>query len=258
MSKIRVGVQVHQNHTTYESYAKAISTIDQIGVDTIWNWDHFFPMYGEENGHHFEGWTLLTAMAMLTKQAEIGCLVLCNSYRNPAMLSQMAKTLDHISGGRLILGLGSGWFEKDYTEYDFEFGTALSRLQDLDKSLPIIKHRWEIDLPKPMRNPIPILIGGSGEKVTLRITAQYADMWNSFGPAETYKHKNGVLNNWCEKLGRDPNEIERTIMVGRDNLDQLDDFVEAGATHVMISVNDEPWQFDAVEKLVKWRDSVNG
>ena len=256
MTKFRVGIQVHQNHTTYESYAEAIKRLDQMGVDTIWNWDHFFPMYGEENGDHFEGWTLLTAIAMLTERAEIGCLVLCNSYRNPAMLSQMAKTLDHISGGRLILGLGSGWFEKDYTEYGYEFGTALGRLNALGESLPIIKERWTKDNPKPLRNPIPILIGGSGEKVTLRLVAQHADMWNSFGPAETYKHKNNVLNEWCDKMERNPDEIERTIMVGRENVDSLDEFAEAGATHMMISIAD-PWQMDAVEKLIAWRDAAN-
>lgn len=258
MTQIRVGVQVHPQHTTYESYAQAIQRIDEMGVDTIWNWDHFFPLSGEENGDHFEGWTMLTATAMLTKKAEIGCLVLCNSYRNPAMLSQMAKTLDHISGGRLILGLGSGWFEKDYTEYGFEFGTALGRLHALGDALPIIKQRWKMDNPKPMRNPIPILIGGGGEKVTLKLTAQHADLWNGFGPPETYKHKCQVLDKWCAEVGRNPADIERTVMAGRDNLDKLDEFVEAGASHVMISIDDDPWQFDAVEQLIKWRDSVNG
>lgn len=257
MRQIRIGVQVHPQHTTYQSYAQAVQRIDDMGVDTIWNWDHFFPLSGEENGNHFEGWTLLTAMAMLTKHAEIGCLVLCNSYRNPAMLSQMAKTLDHICGGRLILGLGSGWFEKDYTEYGFEFGTALGRLQALGDALPIIKQRWQMDNPKPIRNPIPILIGGGGEKVTLKLTAQHADLWNGFGPPETYKHKCQVLDKWCAEVGRNPTDIERTVMAGRDSLDKLDEFVDAGATHIMISINDAPWQFDAVEQLIKWRDTVN-
>ncbi len=256
MKPIRVGVQIHPCHTNYESYAAAVKKVEQMGVDTIWNWDHFFPLYGPENGNHLEGWTLLTAMAMLTTKAEIGCLVLCNSYRNPALLSQMAKTLDHISGGRLILGLGAGWYERDYTTYGYEFGTAPDRLRALGKALPLIKERWELDNPKPVRNPIPILIGGGGEKVTLKLTAQHADLWNSFGPPETYKHKCQVLDNWCEKIGRDPAEIERTVLVGRESVDQLHEFVEAGASHIMISISDDPWQFDAVEKLVQWRDSV--
>ena len=256
MTKFRVGVQLFPQHTTYESFADAAVTLDGMGIDTLWNWDHFFPLRGGDVGPHFEGWTTLTAMAMLTKNVEVGCLVLCNSYRNPAHLSQMAKTLDHMSGGRLILGLGAGWFEKDYVEYGYEFGTAPERLRALGKALPIILERWEKDLPPPVRNPIPILIGGSGEKVTLKLTAQYADIWNSFGPAEVYKHKNAVLDDWCEKIGRNPAEIERSILFSIDELDQLDDFAKAGATHFVVGTGD-PWSYDAVEQLIAWRDKCN-
>ena len=123
-----------------------------------------------------------------TCKLAIGCLVTCNTYRNAALLSDMAKTVDHISNGRLILGIGAGWFERDYEEFGYDFGTAGGRLVDLERSLEIIRHRWEIDVPSPVRNPIPILVGGGGEKKTLRIAARYANMTHTFGDPETLVH----------------------------------------------------------------------
>lgn len=255
---LRVGVQLHPQHTSYQDYAEAVKRAEEIGVDTIFNWDHFFPLYGDPQGNHFEGWTLLTAMATLTTHAKIGCLVTCNTYRNPALLADMAKTLDHISNGRLILGLGAGWFERDYKEYGYDFGTAGSRLAALEESLPIILHRWEVDVPKPVHGKVPILIGGGGEKKTLRITAKYADMWHGFGDAETLSHKMEVLDNWCKEVGRDPQEIERTAATQADDTDEKrDDLVKAGVTHLILGIG-APWNFEAVEKLVRWRDTRLG
>lgn len=253
MPPIRVGVQMKPQHTSYADFADAVKRVEDLGVDTIWNWDHFFPLSGERDGLHFEGWTLLTAMAMLTSRAEVGCLVTCNSYRNPNLLADMARTVDHISNGRLILGIGAGWFERDYDEYGYEFGTAPDRLRDLRRSLPIIRERWRKLNPPPTRD-IPILIGGGGEKVTLKLTAQYADMWNGFGPVDKFRHKNEVLDNWCDELGRDRKAVERTVMVDDDELDQLDTYVKAGADHILVGLN-APWDLTSVRRLVEWRNA---
>ncbi len=254
---VRVGVQLHPQHTSYQSFVEAVRHIEELGVDTIWDWDHFFPLYGDPSGPHFEGWTLLTAMATLTRRAEVGTLVTCNAYRNPALLSNMAKTVDHMSNGRLILGIGAGWFERDYREYGYEFGTPATRLAALGQSLEIIKHRWEVDIPKPLRK-IPILIGGGGEKVTLKLTAKYADMWHGFGDVERIAHKMEVLNKWCAEVGREPGEIERCCDTQADSNDAARDaYLKTGTTHLILGMG-EPWDFKAVERLVEWRDQRRG
>lgn len=256
--KIRVGMQFRPEHTTADALLAGVRRAEDIGLDTLWNWDHFFPLHHNPDGTHFEAWTMLTAMAMATKRAEVGCLVTCNSYRNPALLSNMAKTVDHISGGRLILGIGAGWNQRDYQEYGYEFGTAGTRLDALEQGLRIIRQRWEVDMPRPLRNPIPVLIGGEGERKTLRIVAQYADIWHSFGDPETHVRKSKVLNDWCAKVGRNPAEIEHAVeMWSGCSEKDLDAYVAAGATHIIMSGSD-PWNFFDMEWLVRWRDKRNG
>jgi alkanesulfonate monooxygenase SsuD/methylene tetrahydromethanopterin reductase-like flavin-dependent oxidoreductase (luciferase family) len=164
------------------------------------------------------------------------------------------KTHCDNSRGRLILGIGAGWFERDYSEYGYDFGSGVERLADLERSLEIIRHRWEVDVPSPVRNPIPILIGGSGEKKTLRIAARYANMTHTFGDPETLAHKMRVLDNWCAEIGRDPREIEHSCGTQKFATDaQRNALVKAGATHLIMG-SGEPWDFDAVEDLVRWRD----
>ncbi len=253
MRKIRVGVQLHPQHTTYPDFAAAVRQAEALGADTIFHWDHFYPLYGEPDGAHLEAWTLLTAMATLTTRAEVGCLVTCNTYRNPNLLADMARTVDHISAGRLILGIGAGWFERDYREYGYEFGTAPTRLKALGENLPVIQRRLGKLNPPPTRH-IPLLVGGGGEKVTLRLTAQYADIWNGFGPLEQWQHKNQVLDEWCAKVGRDPAQIERSVSISPDDIPgNLAAYVDAGATHFILGMG-VPFDFHPFEELVAWRE----
>jgi probable F420-dependent oxidoreductase len=221
---------------------------DALGVDTIFTWDHFYPLYGDPAGAHYECWTMLAAIAADTSHARFGALVTCNSYRNPDLLADMARTVDQISGGRLILGIGSGWFERDYNEYGYEFGTAPERLRALRESLPRIEAR--LAKLNPSGENIPLLIGGSGEKVTLKIVAERADLWNAFGPPENFARKNAVLNEWCEKLGRDPAQIDRTVMISKDEVDNVEPYLEAGATHIILGT-DVPFDLKPLERLLQ-------
>lgn len=250
MARFKVGVQLWPQHTTMDELRAAWRALDALGVDSLWVWDHFFPLFGDGEGAHFEGWTTLAAMAADTSGATVGTMVTGNSYRNPDLLADMARTVDHLSGGRAYLGIGGGWFEKDFDEYGFDYGTGPSRLKELEASLVRIKARLAKLHPAPMGR-LPILIGGSGEKVTLRLVAQYADAWNSFGPPVNYRRLNGILDDWCAKVGRDPAEIERTVdLNSADELRQVDLFLEAGATHLILGLG-HPFDLDAVQQLLE-------
>jgi probable F420-dependent oxidoreductase len=258
VTAIRVGIQIQQQHATYKQIRDAWLRVDASGADTLFNWDHFFPLDGDLNGTHHDNWSALGAMAEVTERVQIGCLVAANSYRNPNLHADMARTLDHISGGRFILGLGSGWNQRDYEEYGYPFGTAASRLKDFDRDMPIIMERLEKLNPPPIQSPLPILIGGGGEKVTLRIVAQYATIWNGQGEPDVLAHKNRVLDEWCAKVGRDPNEIERSAEIFGPQLDKLDEYHEAGITHFICSAPGPDYDLSGLEKLIRWRDDRNG
>ncbi|MFN8051988.1 MAG: LLM class F420-dependent oxidoreductase [Acidimicrobiales bacterium] len=247
--RFKVGVQLHPQHCTMEQLRDAWTTADELRLDSIWTWDHFYPLYGEPYGDHFEGTTLLAAMAATTSRPMLGLMVGCNSYRNPELMADLHRTIDHISGGRVYLGIGSGWFERDYEEYGYDFGTAGGRLRRLDADLDRIKGRLAKLNPQPLGR-LPILVGGSGEKVTLRIVAEKADAWNTFGPPDNWAKKNAILDDWCAKVGRDPSEIERTVCISPGDLDQVEPLLEAGATHIIVMLG-QPFDFSGVEALLK-------
>jgi probable F420-dependent oxidoreductase len=231
-----------------EELRSAWTAADDLGVDTIWTWDHFYPLSGEADGPHYECWTVLAAIAATTRHARFGALVACNSYRNPDLLADMARTVDEIGGGRAILGVGSGWFERDYTEYGYEFGTAPERLKALRAALPRIKER--LAKLNPPAEGLPIMIGGGGEKVTLRLAAEHAQMWNMLGSPDQFAHKNAVLDEWCGKLGRDPEEIDRTVLINVRQLRDLEAYLEAGAKHIILGC-DAPFDMEPLAGLVK-------
>lgn len=261
MGPVRIAVQIHPQHTGYAGIRDAVMQAEDMGVDVVYNWDHFYPLYGGEPdptaGLHFECWTMLGAWAEQTERIQFGALVTCNSYRNPELLADMARTVDHISDGRLILGIGSGWFEKDYDEYGYEFGTAASRLRDLDAAMHRITGRLERLDPPPTRH-IPILIGGGGEKVTLRIVAEHADVWHTFGNQETIAHKSRVLDEWGARVGRDASAIDRSIGVKPEQLGEADAFRTLGVTEFTIGVTGPDLDLEPVKPWLAWRDSVSG
>ena len=252
---IRIGVQLQPQHADYTQIRDAVRRAEDLGVDIIFNWDHFFPLTGDPHGKHFECWTMLGAWAEQTSRVQIGALVTCNSYRNPELLADMARTVDHISGGRLILGIGAGWFEKDYDQFGYEFGTAGSRIADLAQAMPRIKARWAASNPVPTRE-IPVMIGGGGERKTLRVVAEHADLWHSFGNVDTLVRKSAILDEHGAAVGRDTAAlVERSIGVGRPPSEVADALVAAGVTLVTVGTGGPDYDLSLAAQWVAWRDA---
>jgi probable F420-dependent oxidoreductase len=245
---MKIGVQLHPQATTMADLRRAWEQADAMKVDSLWTWDHFYPLYGDPDAGHFEGYSILAAMAATTTHAQLGALVTCNSYRNPQLLADMARTIDHLSGGRFALGIGSGWFERDYDEYGYPFGTAPGRLKALGEALPIIIERIAKLNPAPLGR-LPIMIGGGGEKVTLRLVARHAQMWNGFGSVEELKAKNAIIDEWCKVEGTNPANIERTTLQNAGPDIDLDALRSAGIQHLILAVG-SPFDLAAVETVL--------
>jgi probable F420-dependent oxidoreductase len=259
MSQIRIGVQVQPQHATYANMRRTWAELDELGADIIFTWDHFYPLTGDPDGLHFESLALQAAMAEVTERAQIGALVMCNSYRNPQYLADALRTIDHISGGRLIAGLGAGWFERDYDEYGYEFGTAPDRLRALRRDLPRFKERLGKLNPGPV-GPMPIMIGGTGEKVTLRLVAEHAQLWHGFGDVERYKAKRDILAGHCADVGRDPDDVIHSWGIQGGRLESAEALADAGARVLTASVgggDDADYDLSTVKRILHWRDERN-
>jgi probable F420-dependent oxidoreductase len=258
---VRLGVQVQPQHAPYSKIRDTVAELEDLGVDILFNWDHFFPLTGEKDGLHFESWTMLAAWAEQTTRVEFGSLVNCNSYRNADLQADMARTIDHMSAkggeGRFIFGTGSGWFERDYDEYGYEFGTAGQRLDSLADALPRVEERWEKINPAPTRK-IPILIGGGGEKKTLKIVARHADIWHSFSDVETMKRKLDILAQHGETVGRNVSEIEISTEVRSITESEADQLHGLGTTLFTLGISGPDYPLDGVKRWLAWRDATNG
>jgi F420-dependent oxidoreductase-like protein len=227
---IRFGVQTGQQNVAWSDMLDLWRKADGWGYDSLWVFDHFYPIFTAPDGPCFEGWATLAALAQATRRARIGHLVNGNTYRHPCVTAKAAATLDHVSGGRLNLGIGAGWFELEHRTFGIDFKTVPERLQALDEACRIIrgmhtqerttvhgKHYTVTDAfgaPKPLQaGGVPFMIGGTGERVLLRIVAQHADMWNAMGSAERMRELITVIDRHGERVGRDTSTIEKTVMM---------------------------------------------
>ena len=255
---LRVGVQIRPNHVSWDDMMAAWQYADEAGADSIWTFDHFFPIDGDPDGTAFECWSTLAAMASVTSRAQIGPLVTCTGFRNPDLLADMARTVDHASGGRVVLGLGSGWLEQDYHAYGYAMSGDADRIREMEVAIHRIRRRLEKLQPGPV-GPLPILIGGLGERMTLDVCARLADAWNGWGTPDEVAHLNRVLDNWCERADRDPSQVERTVAVFEiASDDTYDDYAAAGAEHLILVRSGPDYQMEELESLLTWRDSRSG
>jgi len=229
ISNIELGVLLWSQATDWTSFERAARRVDELGYDSLWTWDHLYAIFGDPYQPIFEGWMSLAAWAKVTTRVRLGLLVGANTFRNPGLAARLVTTLDHLSDGRAVLGIGGAWFELEHTAHGIEFGTSIGqRLDWMDESVGAMRalldgeevsseagDRYQFDAlrlqPLPIQRHLQIMIGGSGEKKTLRTVAKYADHWNAMGSIEKLRHKDGVLRAHCEAVGRDQTEIRRTV-----------------------------------------------
>jgi alkanesulfonate monooxygenase SsuD/methylene tetrahydromethanopterin reductase-like flavin-dependent oxidoreductase (luciferase family) len=225
---VRIGAAFWVQRTDWPSLRDAVRAAEAAGADDLWIDDHLLNDEGDRDAPKLEGWSTLAAVAAVTARARVGMLVAANTFRNPGLTAKIATTVDHISGGRLILGLGGGWFEDEHRAFGIDYGSGFGeRLDRLAESVPLIRRlldgervtargrfyefRDAVSAPRPVQIRIPLLIGGSGPTKTLPLVASQADLWNAYGAAASLSTSDAILREHCVAVGRDPEEIERTV-----------------------------------------------
>lgn len=230
MTDVKLGALCWNQYTDWPSLREAGMRADRLGFDTLWTWDHLYPIVGDHTGPMLEPYAVLAAWAEVTERARIGLMVGANPFRNPALVAKQITAIDHISDGRAILGIGAAWFETEHSGLGIEFGSSPGeRLRWLEEAAPILRGMLDgtrpssdgrypvkeaLNEPPPIQAHLPMLIGGGGERKTLRIVARWADACNVGGGFENVKRKDEILRRHCEEIGRDESEIERTAGVG--------------------------------------------
>lgn len=229
--QVLFGIDAPLHQVTYREVVEVWRAVEQLGYDSAWVFDHLMPTIGDQAGPSLEGMTTLTALAMQTSRLRVGTLVLCNCCRHPGLLAKMAATLDIISNGRLELGLGAGWYQREHDALGIPFPRAAVRIGQLGEGIQVLKLLWTqrqanfqgryytlteaLCEPKPLQRPHPpIWVAGSGQKFTLRVVAEHADGWNAMAvPVEEYQQQVRALADHCAAVGRDPSTIQRSLLV---------------------------------------------
>ena len=252
MTDLKLGILLWNQAASWPDMLDAAKRVDRLGYDHLWAWDHLYAIFGDPYQDFFEGYALLAAWARETERARLGLLVGANTFRNPGIVAKSIATLDHVSDGRAILGIGGAWMEIEHTEHGIDFGSSIGqRLDWMDESTAAIRALLDGEVvtspegshyrfsnlrhhPVPIQGRLPIMIGGSGEKKTLRTVARYADMWNAMGPIDVMRHKIEVLRRHCEEVGRDPSAITYTLGIKatiRDSEAEADRVWKAAMEH---------------------------
>jgi probable F420-dependent oxidoreductase len=263
MHPIRIAAQLHPQHGTTRALRTAALHAEDLGYDILYTWDHRYPLYGDRDGAHFECWSLLAAWAAETSRIELGPLVSCLSYRNPVLLADIARTVDHLSDGRLILGLGAGWARRDYDAFGIPFGTFGSRIAALGAAIPTIQDALRTAVPPPVRR-LPLLIAGQGQRRTLRLVAESADQWHAGFPDRPAELEPVVasLRAWGAEVGRDPAAIEWSVGVEPNDLarflaEDAEAYVAMGFTQFTLGFDGPGWTVAGGRPWLAWRDAMN-